>query len=149
MSPEQHAGQARHAEAEAQLREAVEASEVLQGQLQGVQEQAQMLQAIRAEYEQGSEALDALRNAKAGDEVLLPLGGGNFVRATLAEQDRVISGIGSGYSLEGNIEEAQRRVQEQVQAAEQALQRLEAEGQRIVGQMQAVEAHLRQLTGQE
>lgn len=137
MSPEQ----------EAELRAAVEAGEALQGRLAGLEEQMAYLNALAQEFSRARAALEALKDVKRGEEVLLPLGGGHFVRASLAEEDRVLSGIGAGYSLEGSLAEALRHVEGQLEAAKQAAERLQEEEQRILAQMQALEQRVGQLTG--
>jgi len=134
-------------DAEGELREAAQVGEVLQNQLAGIEEQLGMLRAMTEEFQQARSALDALRAARVGDEVLVPLGGGQFVRAKLAEADRVLSGIGAGLSVEGPVAEALRRVEAQLQSASEAQQKLASEGQRIVDQMHALEARVAQLAG--
>lgn len=140
MSPGQDQEQAQHA-----LREAVEAGEALQGRLSGIEEQLSYLNALSQEFQRSKLALEALQQAKKGEEMLLSIGGGNFVRATLAEQDRIISGIGSGYSVEGPVKEALRRVEDQLTAAREAAQRLQEDGQRTLTQMQALEERMQGL----
>jgi prefoldin alpha subunit len=130
-----------------QVREALEAGEALQGHLQGIEEQLAYLNALQQEYQRSRAALEALAKASKGDELLLSIGGGNFVRATLAEQDNVISGIGSGVSVEGRVEDALRRVDQQLAAARDASARLQEEGQRTLAQMQALEQRLQGLQG--
>lgn len=130
-----------------QLREALEAGEALQGRLAGIEEQLAYLQAVTQEFQRSKAALEALKAAKKGDEVLLSLGGGSYVRATLAEQDRVIRGLGSGVSAEGTVEEAIAAAEAQLAAAREAAARLQEEGQRTLAQMQALDERIGQLQG--
>lgn len=129
------------------VREAVEAGEALQGHLATLEEQMGYLGALVNEFTRAKAALGALQGLKPGDEMLLSIGGGNFVRASLADKDRVISGIGSGYSVEGPVQDAVARADAQVAAAREALQRLQEEAQRTLAQMQALEERLSQLQG--
>jgi prefoldin alpha subunit len=135
------------AEAQEALREAVQVGEQLQGELASIEEQLGYLRALTQEFQRSRATLEALKELKEGDEVLLPLGGGNFVRASLAQRDVVISGIGAGYSVEGPIADALARVDAQLDAARDASQRLQEEGQRVMQQMQAVEDRIGELTG--
>lgn len=134
-------------QAQAALREAVAVGEELQGQLATIEDQLGYLAALTKEFQRSRTTLEALKALKKGEEVLMPIGGGNFVRAHLAEADQVISGIGAGVSVEGGIEDALRRVDEQLAAAKEASQRLQDEGQRVMQQMQAVEERLQQMAG--
>lgn len=135
------------ADAEAQLREAVAVGEELQGHLQGIEEQLAYLRALSQEFQRSRATLEALQEAKAGDELLLPIGGGAFVRAKLAEAGKVLHGLGAGYSAEGTLPEAIRRVDEQLEMARQAQQRLQEEGAKVVQQLQVVEDRVQQLAG--
>jgi prefoldin alpha subunit len=134
-------------EAQAAIREAMQVGEELQQHLANIEDQLGYLRALTQEFQRSRATLEALKEMKAGDEVLLPLGGGNFVRASLAQKDKVISGIGAGYSVEGPIDDAMQRVDAQLEAAKDASQRLSEEGQRVMQQMQAVEARLGELAG--
>jgi prefoldin alpha subunit len=135
------------AQAQAALREAMEAGEALQGHLAGIEEQLGYLSALTQELQRSRDTLEALQGAKKGDEVLLPVGGGNFVRAQLGEAGKVISGVGAGVSVEDTFEAALRRVDAQLEAAKEASEKLQSEGQRVLGQMQALEARMGQLAG--
>ena len=132
---------------EAQLREAVDSGEALQGHLQRLEEQLGYLGALSQEFGRSRLALEALKDAKPGEEVLLSLGGGNFVRAKVADPSKVISGLGAGYSVEGSVQDALRRCDEQLEAAREASQKLQEEAQRTLQQMQALEERIAQLQG--
>lgn len=134
-------------EPEFDVRDAVEAGEALQGHLATLEDQMGYLSALVNEFTRARAALEALQGLKAGEEMLLSIGGGNFVRASLADKDRVISGIGSGYSVEGPVQDAAARAEAQVAAAREAIQRLQEEAQRTLAQMQALEERLSQLQG--
>lgn len=129
------------------LREAAEAGEALQGHLASLEDQINYLGALVQEFARSKAALEAIAQLKAGDEVLLSLGGGNFVRAKLAEADKVISGVGSGYSVEGPVQDAVARADAQLGAAREGIQRLQEEAQRTLQQMQALEERLQRAQG--
>lgn len=147
MPAERAAPERTPAEPDFDVREAVEAGEALQGHLAQLEDQINYLSALLTEFNRSKAGLEALGRLKAGDEVLLSLGGGNFVRARLAEQDNVISGIGSGVSVEGPVQDAVARAEAQLQAAREGIQRLQEEAQRTLQQMQALEARLAQVQG--
>lgn len=122
----------------AALREAAEREEALQGHLAGIQEQMGYLGALLQELERARATLEALQGMRRGEEVLLPVGGGNFVRASLADEGKVLSSVGSGYSVEGPVGDALRRVEASLAALREAAKRLEAEADEIVGQIEAL-----------
>jgi prefoldin alpha subunit len=131
-------------EQEQQLREAMQAGDVLQGQLAGIEEQLAYLQALQQELARGRAALEALEVAKPGEDVLLPLGGGAYAPARL-QGAKVLLHIGAGYHLEVAPGEAGQRLDEQLQRAREASQRLQQEGQQVQEQLQALEQHVQSL----
>ncbi|MCA1814783.1 MAG: prefoldin subunit alpha [Halobacteriales archaeon] len=132
-------------DAEAQLREAMQAGELLQGQLANIEEQLAYLSAAQQELSRGRLALETIGDAKPNEEVLLPLGGGAFAPAKLAGTGKVLLHIGAGYHIEVPPAQAAERLDEQLGRAREASQRLSQEGQQVQEQLQALEQHVQTL----
>jgi prefoldin alpha subunit len=88
-----------------ELRQAMAALEAYNKQIENLGRQAQLLQATMDDLLRARETLKALKNAKAGDEVLLPIGGSSFVNVQITADTKVIVGIGSQVSVEKTIDE--------------------------------------------
>jgi prefoldin alpha subunit len=131
---------------QAQLRDAVQAGEVLQGQLQNLDEQLAYLGALTQELQRGKLTLASLKDAREGEELLMPVGGGTFVPASLRGTGKVLLGIGSGLHVEGTVDQAVERLDAQLAQARDAGQRLQEESRRVTEQLQAIEEHVGQLT---
>lgn len=136
MSPEApHRGGPRSAGAPAlqedDIREAMAVAEQLRYQMAALEDQRQYLASLLQEYTRGRTALESIAKAQPGDEILVPVGGGAFVPARLGEVTRVVSTLGSGVHIECAPDEALARLQERIQGAEAAAQRVGQELARL------------------
>ncbi|MEA1925603.1 MAG: prefoldin subunit alpha [Candidatus Altiarchaeota archaeon] len=77
-------------------------------QLETLSSQRTLLEEARLEMEQTIEAIEHVSKAKVGDEVLVPLGSGSYVKAQLKENERLVLGIGAGVSMEESLGEAKK-----------------------------------------
>ncbi len=77
-------------------------------QLEGISAQIQVLDAAMAETEAAIKALGSLKEAKKGDEILVPIGSGSFIKGGIKDKESVIIGIGAGISVEKKVSEAKK-----------------------------------------
>lgn len=91
---------------EQELRQAMGAMEVYKSQLEGIMEQQQLVQMSLEEYARAKATLSQFKMAGVGDEVLVPVGGSSFVRAKVADNQKVLIGVGTGVTVEKDVEEA-------------------------------------------
>lgn len=117
------------------LREALELGEAYRQQLAALDEQRAMLGGVIADYRRARESLAALDKVGAGEEVLLPLGGGAFVHATLANPGRVVSTLGAGVHAETPLADAIRRMEARIDSVAEAERRMAEESKRLEGEL--------------
>jgi len=89
-----------------ELRQALAVLDSYNKQLENLNRQAQMLQASMDDLLRARETLRALKEAKEGDEVLLPIGASSFVNVNVAEKTKVIVNVGTRVSVEKTVDEA-------------------------------------------
>ncbi|MBU4373383.1 MAG: prefoldin subunit alpha [Candidatus Methanoperedenaceae archaeon] len=89
-----------------QLAELSEKHQVYQYQAESIAQQINMVKLTIKDVETALTTITALKNEPAGKETLVPIGFGSFVKATLAEPDKVVVGIGAGVSVEKKIDDA-------------------------------------------
>ena len=78
-----------------ELRQAMQALESYNKQLEGITRQARILQNTRDETTRASRTVQALVDAKPGDEILIPVGGSCLVTVQVSEKKKAIIGVGS------------------------------------------------------
>jgi len=93
-------------------------------QLEGISAQIQVLEAAMAETEAAIKALDSLREAKKGDEILVPIGSGSFIKGEIKDKESVIIGIGAGISVEKKVSEAKKILEAREKDMKDTLEKL-------------------------
>ncbi len=111
-----------------ELRRLTAEIELLQNQANVHNQNLELLTVSLGEMRQTVETLEEVKGAEVGQEVLMPLGTGSFIKCTLKQNDRVMIGVGAGFSIEKNIDEAKaivdKRIEETESAAQQTRERL-------------------------
>ncbi len=82
---------------------------------EGLQQRVSMLNAAITDLSYANETLDNVEKEKENAEMLVPIGGSNFVRVKLATPDKVIVGMGAGVSIEKTLPEAKTIVKERME----------------------------------
>ncbi len=134
--------------AEEEFRTLLSLNERYRGDLAALEEQRGALQNLLEEYRHAHEALAAMEEAQKGDEVLLPIGAGNFVRARLDDPSQIVSGLGSRVHVEGGVAAAAARLDERVASTKTASTRIEAESKRLMDELRQVTARLQELSAE-
>ncbi len=89
-----------------ELRQALAAMEVYKERVEALSRQVQVLRVSLQEVNVASEALKAFKDAKEGDEILVPVGASCFVTVKVTSNKNVLVGIGSGITVEKAPEDA-------------------------------------------
>lgn len=122
--------------------------EMLRQQLSGIDAELQELTGRLGEFERAKETLLGLKNAKKGDDLLIPLGEGLFIKADINNVKEVLVGVGSAVVVGKEMKKAVDYVQERIDEADTLINRLNSNAQIILDQMRTLEPELRDLTEQ-
>ncbi|HVO37107.1 MAG TPA: prefoldin subunit alpha [Candidatus Acidoferrum sp.] len=71
-----------------------------------IQSRINMVNAVIADLSYSTATLEGLEKEKENADLLVPIGGNSFVKAKLANPDKVIVGVGAGVSIEKTLPEA-------------------------------------------
>jgi prefoldin alpha subunit len=66
-------------------------------------------------------SLDELEKEKENADLLVPIGGGSYIKVKLANTNTVVVGIGSGVSIEKTLPEAKAIVKERLSELEKTM----------------------------
>jgi prefoldin, archaeal alpha subunit/eukaryotic subunit 5 len=89
-----------------ELRQALTVREAYMAQLDMLTQQVQLLQMSVEEAARAQDTLRNLKNAKEGDEILIPIGAASFIPAKVSATGKAIVGIGNRVSVEKSIDDA-------------------------------------------
>lgn len=132
---------------EDELRELVMHGEALRQQLGGLEQQRELVAELAQDARRSLLAVEALAQAREGDEMLVPLGAGAFVHARLAHAGVALASIGAGLHAQMPIDDARARLQARVESLEAANAQVTKEVQRVADELQRVNAVVERFYG--
>ena len=91
---------------------------LLEETAQALQSRANMVNAIIKDLTYAKMTLEGLEKNKTGSELLVPVGGSSYIRASLQDPDKVIVGIGAGVSVEKTTQEAKEIIKKRLEDLE-------------------------------
>jgi prefoldin alpha subunit len=131
---------------EEEVRRLLAAYQQYQAQADGIMRQLSLTQITAEGLERASAAVDALDRAQVGQEIMVPIGSGSFIHATLASKEKVILNVGAGVHIEKNAAEAKEilisrkaEVLEGSRKLNEVLSKVDQEMQKIQAVMQQFE----------
>ena len=131
---------------EEEIRRLLAAYQQYQAQADGIMRQLSLTQLTAEGLERASTAVDALDRAEVGQEIMVPIGSGSFIHATLASKEKVVLNVGAGVHIEKDAAEAKEilkvrkaEVQEGSRKLNEVLSKIDQEMQKIQTVMQQFE----------
>ena len=88
---------------------------------EALQQRINMLNAAIADLTYANMTLSGIEKEKENAELLVPIGGGSYIKVKLSESDRVIISIGSGVSIDKTMPEAKSMVKERLEDLEKTM----------------------------
>ena len=89
---------------EEQLRQGLVQQRVYEGSARTLQARLDIINAAMNEFALASSTLEGIKSQKSGADALIPVGGGSFVRAKLADVSKIVVGVGAGVAIEKPID---------------------------------------------
>ncbi|HDQ15600.1 MAG TPA: prefoldin subunit alpha [Bacteroidetes bacterium] len=109
------------AQAEEELRKLSIEMRYLEQTAEVLQQRITMVNAALTDATYANATLDGIEQQKENAELLVPIGAGSYVRAKLADSNKVIVGMGSGVSVEKTLVEAKTTLKERLDELENTL----------------------------
>jgi len=91
---------------------------LLEDTAQALQSRTNMVNAVITDLTYANTTLEGLKKNEEGSELLVPVGGSSYIRASLQDPDRVIVGIGAGVSVEKTMKEAKAIIKKRLEDLE-------------------------------
>lgn len=85
---------------------------------EAVQARLNMVNTVIADLTYANMTLEGVEKEEENAEVLVPIGGSSYIKAKLANPDKVIVGIGAGVSVEKTFPEAKEAVKKRLEDLE-------------------------------
>jgi prefoldin alpha subunit len=86
-----------------------------------LQQRIGMVNAAITDLTYANMTLDGIEKEKENSELLVPIGGNTYVKAKLADTNKVIIGLGAGISVEKNLSEAKTTLKARLEELEKTM----------------------------
>jgi prefoldin alpha subunit len=86
-----------------------------------LQQRISMVNAAMTDLTYANMTLDEIEKEKENAEMLVPIGGSAYVKAKLADTNKIIVGLGAGVSIEKNLQEAKTTLKERLDELEKTM----------------------------
>ncbi len=99
---------------EEELRKLSVEMRLLEQTAETLQQRMSMLNAAMTDLTYANLTLEGIETESENAELLVPVGGGSYVKAKLSSSDKVIVGMGAGVSIEKTVSEAKTILKERL-----------------------------------
>ena len=110
---------------EESLRRVLTELRLLETTAEALQTRINLVNAATAELSFASATIAGLEEEKEGTPLLVPVGGGSFVKAEISTTETMVVGMGAGVSVEKSREEAKEIIEKRISDLEKSRSTLE------------------------
>jgi prefoldin alpha subunit len=93
---------------------------IYEGNARALQARLDVVNAAISEFSLASSTLEGVRTQNPDGDVLIPVGGGSFVRGRLADVAKIVVGVGAGVAIEKPIQDSITEIKSRVTELEKA-----------------------------
>jgi prefoldin alpha subunit len=130
---------------EEELRQLAMEQRLLEQTADALQSRISMVNAVVTDLTYSSMALEGLEKEKEDSELLVPIGGGSYIKAKLGTPDKVVLGVGAGVSVEKTVQEVKEIVKKRLEDLGKTRMSLQQQFTQVVGRINESRQKLDQL----
>lgn len=108
---------------------------LLEGTADALQNRINLVSAAITELAFASTTIKGLEKEKSGAPLLVPVGGGSFIKAEVATTETMVVGIGAGVSVETSRDEASQTVEKRIAELETSRNNLQQQLAQVIAKM--------------
>ena len=102
-----------------------------------LQQRISMMNAAMTDLTYANMTLEGIEKENEDAELLVPIGGSSYVKAKLANPDKVVVGLGSGVSVEKTLQEAKAIVKERLDELQKTMVSAQQQFAQVAGRINA------------
>ena len=130
---------------EEELRKLTVEMRFLEQTAETLQQRISMINAAMTDLTYANMTLEGIEKEKENAELLVPIGGSSYVKAKLANADKVVVGIGAGVSIEKTLQEAKAIVKERIDELEKTMTSVQQQFAQVADRINADRSRLESL----
>ena len=105
--------------------------ESYRSQLQQYQMQKSQMMLNIQELVSAKATLEGLKSAKKGSDIMIPIGGGTFIKGKIEDASAVVTSVGADVAVTKEIEDAEKFIEMQMNTGEQTVAKIDSYMQAI------------------
>jgi prefoldin alpha subunit len=121
---------------------------ILEGTAETLHSRINLVRAALNELRVASLTLEGVETEEENAPLLVPIGGGSYIRAKLESAERVIVGIGADVAIERTMKEAKGNIKNRIEELEKTRDSLAQQLNEVIGKIQGHRTELEELTAQ-
>jgi prefoldin alpha subunit len=121
---------------------------LLEGTVESLQSRINFLNTAHAELNFANNTLEGLEKGVSDTPLLVPIGGGSYVKAKLGEVDKVVYGVGAGITIEKTLNEAKEGIENRISELGKTRKSMEQQLSQILRRMQEDQNRLQKLSNE-
>ena len=133
---------------EDEIRRLIVELRILEGTAEALQSRINLVDAVFTELNMAKRTLEGIEKENSEASIFVPIGGGSYIKAKLADVDKVVYGVGAGVSVEKSLEEAKQGVDERISELEGTKRSLEQQLSQVIRRIQENRDRLQELTAE-
>ena len=119
---------------------------ILEGTVETIQSRINIVSSVLTELSVANMTLGGMEKEKQNSSLLVPIGGGSYIKAKLESADTVIVGIGAGVATERTINEAKENVGKRIADVEKTRDALQQQLVQVIQRIQEGREELQEFT---
>ena len=131
---------------EEELRRLLVELRFLEGAAESIQSRINFINAALMELNVANRTLEGIRKEKENTQLLIPIGGGSYIKARLESSEKMIYGVGAGVAIEKTIEEAREGISNRIAELDRTKRSLESQLSQLLRRIEEDRSRLQELT---
>jgi prefoldin alpha subunit len=120
----------------------------LRGMNESVQQRITLVNSAIMELNMANSTLDGVGNKDEEDSVLMPIGGGSYIRAKIDDRDKIIVGVGANVAVEKTVDQAKEDFQTRILELEKVRASLQTQLDESLSKADRLQREIRRITQQ-
>ncbi len=122
------------------------ASKQLEQEASYYKRQMEVLNDFKHDLHEAENTLEELKKCKENHNLLVPIGGGNFVRAIVKKTDTVVGFIGAGVHVEQPISNAMERIRTKKSEVEKQMNQIKSSYNEVLQRLKEIDRVVRSIS---
>ena len=120
--------------------------QILRGMSESIQQRISLVHSALMELNMATSTLEGITNEEDADSMLIPIGGGSYIRGKIDDRKNIIVGVGANVAVEKTVEEAKNDFQSRILELDKVRTSLQTQLDESITKADGLQREIRRLT---